>query len=291
MLALEKVVAGAEPNDQPSPREYYNQGTQKLREGKLREAEGNLQTAVANGSERIQPLALYNLGHVRFRQGVEALKEADRNPASQARSALASDAGRRAIHQANAALAGDNLDALLRAYRNGKGAQKQLKEAMQALRRALDTYSGVLSRWQRASGDFKSAYELRPKDKNAEFNAQIVDRHIAELIDRQKPFQMAFAGASEMQQELRQLLQELKKRLPPGSIKDKNGEDDDDDEDMPKEPKAGQLEAKQRDGRETGLTPEEVARWLEALRLDANRKLPMGVDQTSELKERKGRDW
>jgi hypothetical protein len=290
----EATIRGAELNDHALPRDYYNQGTQKLRTGKLREAENSLETAVQNGGEQVQTPALYNLGHVRFRQGLEALKEAEKNALDPARANLASATGKAAIQDADEALAGHDVGALLRAYMHGQGARKQLKAAITALKRAMDTYSAVLSRWQRASGDFKSAHELRPKYENAEFNAQVVDQHIAELIDREKPFQMSMAGASQTQQELRQRLQQLKKRLPPGSLQQNKGdkdEDDEDDQEQPKEPKAGQKEELGRQGREIGITPDEAARLLEALRLDANRKLPMGVEETSQLKERRGRDW
>src|SRR6188508_2307044 len=53
-----------------TPRELYNEGTARLRDGKLREAEALLQVAVASNNEKIQTPALYNLGHTRFRQGM-----------------------------------------------------------------------------------------------------------------------------------------------------------------------------------------------------------------------------
>src|SRR5512136_2607178 len=84
------LAAPAPPPD--SPREYYNQGTRQFQEGKLREAESALQTAVAANDERVQAQALYNLGHVRFRQGVEALKECMSGSAAKARGDAANQA-------------------------------------------------------------------------------------------------------------------------------------------------------------------------------------------------------
>ena len=88
---------------------------------------------------------------------------------------------------------------------------------------------------------------------------------------------------------------ELKKRMPKEQKQQcEKGEEDEDDEDQdkpPKEPQAGQQEAKQREGKEKFLTPEEAARLLDMLRLDTNRKLPFGMNDTGALKDRKRRDW
>src|SRR2546425_13266720 len=74
-LAILPSSASASDNEGPaSAQQFYNQGTQKLREGKLREAEASLQMAVASQNEKVQVPALYNLGHARFREGVEELK-------------------------------------------------------------------------------------------------------------------------------------------------------------------------------------------------------------------------
>src|SRR5580765_8086522 len=62
--------AAASDSSAAPPPVLYNQGTQKFHEGKLREAEASLQTALASQDEKVQIPALYNLGHVRFREGV-----------------------------------------------------------------------------------------------------------------------------------------------------------------------------------------------------------------------------
>ncbi len=86
----------------------------------------------------------------------------------------------------------------------------------------------------------------------------------------------------------------MKKRLPEELKKQcENGEeeDEDDQDKPPKEPQAGQQEAKRKEGEERRLTPEEAARLLEMLRLDTNRKLPLGMNDTALPKDRKRRDW
>ena len=70
-----------------TPRQFFNAGTQKLSEGKLREAEAFLESTLASQQARLQPPALYNLGHVRFRQGTEETTSPGRLAASDMRSA------------------------------------------------------------------------------------------------------------------------------------------------------------------------------------------------------------
>ncbi|MGH7972717.1 MAG: hypothetical protein ACREIC_28725, partial [Limisphaerales bacterium] len=66
------------PPERPTPitpREFFNAGTEQLRAGKLREAEAYFENALGSQAARLQPPALYNLGHVRFGQGIEELKK------------------------------------------------------------------------------------------------------------------------------------------------------------------------------------------------------------------------
>jgi hypothetical protein len=205
--------------------------------------------------------------------------------------------GGAAIHAADSALATDDFDAIVAAYRQGRGASKGLKAAAEAVKRAMESHGAVLSKWQRASGDFKSAHELNPKETDAQFNAGVVDRHIAKLVDLQQMMMQSAAGLGKQRQELRQKIRELKKKMPqqPGQ-QSPGGEDEDDDGDEdkpPKEPKAGVEEGPSKDGTaQQLLTPEEAAHWLEMLKLDTNRKLPLGLGDTGATpKDRKHRDW
>ena len=149
------------------PRDFYNVGTRKLKEGKLRDAESMLQAAVAANDEAVQPPALYNLGHVRFKQGAEALKESMSGGAAKARGDAACDLAGQAIRAADEALRSQEVAAITRAYMQGRGARKELKAAMEAVRKALESHAAVLGRWQRASGDFKSAVEIDPSFADA----------------------------------------------------------------------------------------------------------------------------
>ena len=100
-------------------RGFYNAGTEKLRAKKWDDAETLLESSLAKQDERVQSAAVFNLGHVRFAQGVEELKKSPLGAA--ARSRAATDAGTGAISQATAALAGNDIPQMVDAYMAGRG--------------------------------------------------------------------------------------------------------------------------------------------------------------------------
>jgi Tfp pilus assembly protein PilF len=296
--AVSTNTAPAAPAPLPhTPREFFNAGTQQFRAGKLKEAEAALQIAVASNRERIQPPALYNLGHVRFEQGAEALKQAADAPATRQRADAATAWGADALRAADAALASDNLSEIISAYIQGRGAKKELKAATEAVKKAMETYGAVLTRWQRSSGDFKSALELEPSRTDAQFNAEVVDRNIAALIDKQAMMKQAGQGAGDKLDQLKEKMKQLKGKIPDGELPGAPGDDEEeeDDGDQPKEPQkqdgpGREREAKQ--GLQILITEEEALRLLESFQLDANRKLPMGGEgDPGKPVDRKGRDW
>src|SRR6185436_2087316 len=67
--AAKPASAASEPAPS-TPREFFNAGTKQLHERKLREEEAFFESTLASQQPRFQPAALYNLGHVRFGQGV-----------------------------------------------------------------------------------------------------------------------------------------------------------------------------------------------------------------------------
>lgn len=293
-LALTAPAGTVDSNGAKSPRDHYNEGTARFREGKLREAEYALQTAVASNHERVQPRALYNLGHVRFQQGAEALKESMKAEAAKARSDAASATADQAIAAADAALASGEVEAITRAYLQGRGARRELKAALAAVKKAMEAHAAVLLRWQRASGDFKSAHELQPALDDARHNAEVVNRHIAALVDKQEMMRQCMQCLGGKRQQLKEKMDQCKKKMPDGALKQDEGDEEEDEEDedqQPKEPKPGQREQEQRDGKQMALTWEEAMRLLESLKLDSNRKLPMGDRELANPKDRKGRDW
>jgi hypothetical protein len=275
-----------------SPREFFNTGTRLLREGKLGEAEMQLHTAVSRQEEALLPAALYNLGHVRFAQGAEELKKAPNARQAAQRTRDATAQGEAAIHAAESALASQDVQRLVEAYRRGQGSRKELNATIKAVRQALETYAGVLARWQRAAGDFKSAAELNPADASARRNADIVERHIARLIDEIRALQQALAGALQCKQQLGEAMAKMRGQLPgplapPGAA----GDEDEEEDELPGGLQPGMQEGPSRSGEEMRLSPEEAGRMLNGFRLDGERRLPMGQDGEGKPKDPNRPTW
>lgn len=292
----------------PAPvtaRGFYNAGAQQLASGKLTEAEAMFQGAVRRQDEQVQPLALYNLGHVRFELGLEEFKKAAPAKPTRDRGERAVAAGRGAIQSAEEALAGNNVQQMVSAYMRGKGARKELRAAYDAVRRALELHGKTLEKWRRSLGDFRSTAELNPADTNALRNAEIVERAIAELVDSVRQSQMALLQCAGNTAKLGELLSQLKGRIPADQMPPSAKGDGDPDEDGEGEPQleelAGMKEGESKSGREmdVSLSPEEAGNLLDGFKLGGNRRLPMGKSEKGSgvgteqgmPKDRKLRDW
>jgi len=274
-----------------TPREFFNAGTQMLTAGKLREAEVYLQTALARQEESVQAATLYNLGHVRFAQGAEELEKAPRSRAVTDRTRQAAWQGASAIQEADSALVSKDVQRMVQAYMNGRGARKELNAAIKAVRQALELYVGVLARWQRASGDFKSAAELNPADTKAKKNADIVDRHIAKLIDEIRAMQQAMAMAAQAKQQLGEKMKALRGQIPDDAMPPGAPGDGEEEEDMPEGPKPGMQEGPAKPGEEKKMSAEEAGQMLDGFRLDGERRLPMGQGEEGKPKDPNRPTW
>jgi len=280
-----------EPPPPSSPRDYFNAGTRKLREGKLKESEALLETALAGQQDPLQPPALYNLGHVRFRTGAEELKK---GPSAQAAASHGQSAGANAdeaMRAADQALAGDEIQKLVAAYLNGRGARRELKAAREAVKQALNSYGAALTQWQRSSGDFKSTVELDNADADARQNAEVVDRCIARLVDSLQQLQQLANALGDKSRDLGQKLKKLKGRMPANDAPPGGGGDDDEDEDMPFGPRPGEKEGATKEGEQMSLSPEQAGWLLEGYKLDSERRLPMGQGSEGEPKKRSQKTW
>jgi hypothetical protein len=278
-----------------SPRELYNAGTRLLNSGKLREAEAMLENSLASQQEILQPPALYNLGHTRFRQGAAELKKQPEARSLTQRSGQATRLGQAALNEADAALVSNDAARMVAAYLRGRGIRRQLKQAREAVQQALQTYGLALQKWERASGDFHSAAELAPADSEARTNAAIVDRDIAALVDRIVLMQQAMQAMRERQQQLGEKLKDLKGRIPGDELPPEQSGDDDDEEEgdkpQPEGPQQGQKEARGQEGKEMALTPEQAAWLLDGYRLDSERRLPMGQQSQQEPRNPNRAEW
>ncbi len=286
-------VSVAEP-EPVSARDYYNAGTHLLVARKFAEAETLLDSALEAQDYRVQPPAMYNLGLARFAEGVEFLKKGPDAAKAAARGQAALAAGDHAIARAETALAGNDLDALVGAYLEGRGVRRELRQAQQAVQAAMETYGKTLLKWQRADNDFKGAAELNPTDTNATQNAAAVERAIAKHIDSLRKMQGMMGAMNQKRQQLGQDLGKLKGRIPapdapPGSA----GEGDEDDNGTMPDELVGQKEGAPRetDQMEMQLSPEQAGQILDGLSLDGSRRLPMSDQQGTPPQDRKGRNW
>lgn len=280
-----------------APRELFNLGTKKLRAGKLADSEAMLQKALESQDQKVQAPALYNLGHTRFAQGAELLKKSPNGAAASARGRAAAQRADNASALAQAALAENDLQQILSAYLNGRGARRELKSATEAIRRALDMHGATLRRWQRSLDDFRSAAELNPANTNAQHNAELVEREIARLVDSIREMQQTAAQMAQSMKGLQEKMKQLggkipEPMMPPGA----KGEDEEDDEGEngqkpPPQPQSGQQEKGGKEGEEMKLTPEEAGWLLEGFKLDSEHHLPMSQGEEAKPKDRKGRNW
>lgn len=282
----------APPDPPPStPREFYNAGTRQLHEGKLREAESSLEAALATQTPGLQPPALFNLGHVRFSQGLEALKKGPSPRPVVARGGTAAEAAAAAIREAEEALASNEVQKMVASYLGGRGTRRELRAATRAVRSAMQVYTKALDRWQRAAGDFKSALELNPADAEARENAETVERCIARLVDSLREMQQMSGMLGDKNRELLEKLRQLRGRIPepdmpPGAA----GEEEEEEEENPQMPQ-GRQEAETREGKEMSLSPEQAAWLLESFRLDGERRLPMGQQDPASPRSRARKPW
>jgi len=275
-------------------RDFYNAGAKLLAGKKFADAEKMFQSALAAQDERVQPPALYDLGHTRFAAGVELLKKGPdaQKVAAQGRAALA--AGEQALRQGEASLAENNLERMVAAFLAGRGARHQLRDAEKAVVAAMETYGKTLQKWQRAADDFKGTAELNPADTNATHNAEIVERSIAKLVDSLRQMQEMMGAMGKQKQDLGKMLSKLKGQIPaPNAPPGAAGDDDEDEPPTQPESLAGQKENAPQPGdkMQMPLSPEQAGEILEGLSLDGTRRLAMSDKEGAPPKDRKGRNW
>ena len=280
-----------EPAPPATPREFFNAGTRQLSAGKLREAEASLETALVSQKERLQPPALYNLGIVRFGQGVEELKKGPAAKPTAARGEAVIEQAGAAIRQASEALAGNDVQKMVAAYMRGRGVRKELKAATEAVRRALQVHGTALTKWERSSGDFKSASELNRADADAQHNAEVLDRCIAKLVDSLRELQQCMNGMGDKKQQLADALKQLKGRIPAPDMPPGAAGDDEEEEDKPFGPQPGEEEGPSKDGKEMPLSREQAGWLLDGYQLDSERRLPMGEGPEGQPRERSRPTW
>jgi Ca-activated chloride channel family protein len=132
-------AAAAETNSAPpvTARDFYNAGTKLLAAKKFSDAERMFQSSLGLQNEKLQPQAMFNLGHTRFADGLEILMKGPDAQKTSARGHAALASGETAVRDAESSLAENNLDKMVAAYREGRGARRELRAAEKVVKTAL----------------------------------------------------------------------------------------------------------------------------------------------------------
>ena len=296
LLPSQSAQAAQEINF-PTPataRDFYNAGTRLLARTNFADAEQMFDSALAAQDESVRPMALFNLAHSRFDEGVELLKKGPdaQKVSEQGNAALAG--GKNALRSGESALAENDLSKMIAAYLEGRGARHGLHDAEKAVQSAMETYGKTLLKWQRAADDFKGAAELNPADTNATHNAKIVERGITKLVDEINKMQAMMGALGKQKQDLGKMLSKLKGQIPaPDAPPGAAGEDGDEDDGISPDSLAGQKEnaARAGDQMQVPLSPDQAGQILDGLSIDGSRRLPMGDKQGASPKDKNGRNW
>ncbi|MEO6740264.1 MAG: hypothetical protein ABIP20_08430 [Chthoniobacteraceae bacterium] len=277
-------------------RELYNEGVGKLGKGELRDAEMSLRKAAGSEVEAVQPLALYNLGHVRFRQGEETMKGEGNRQQLLDSSTAATTVAEEAIRNAGRALESDELREIIAAYMDARAARKELRFSRDETSRTLGLIGSALERWRRSVGDFHSALELDPANSDAKTNADIVERKIEELLKFKKQVEEQSEKTAEEREKIKEAMKKMRGKIPEEMQRQSDDEEDDDDE-KGEEPKPGEKQ-QQRLGSDREVSPD-MARWLKETM--KRRTMSLGTKQEGEgfkpteeqrkPQQKKGRDW
>jgi hypothetical protein len=202
--------------------------------------------------------------------------------------------GDEALRVGHDALAGEDVQKMVQAYLNGRGARRELREATDQVRRAMEAHKAVLLKWQRALGDFKSALELNPADFDAKRNVELLEEAIAKLIDKIRALQQLGQIMGQQSRALGEMMKQLRGKMPapdapPGG---QGEEEEEEEEDSPNGPREGQQEGPSREGQQTIKISRDEAGWiLDAFKLGGDKRLPMGQGEEGKPKDKKGRNW
>ncbi|NBV78565.1 MAG: hypothetical protein EBR62_01690 [Verrucomicrobia bacterium] len=147
------------------------------------------------------------------------------------------------------------------------------EEAMVAKR------AGVIATWIRSVGDFRSAHELDTQDQPSLQNAEAIEELLRALKKETLALEETIADQRKKQEELRDVIRELAKRIPPDKLpQNAEGEGDDDENFLPEgmqKPKNGKGgKTDPREGQEKRMSEQEARNSLESLKGEFGRKMP-----------------
>jgi hypothetical protein len=263
--AIVLFAAAAATTPPPTAREMYNEGLKKLEGKELREAEKSFLDAAKTNHEEVQPLATYNLGHTRFLQGKETLSGEKNRQQLLDSNAAATAIAEEALRKGNEALLGDqDVRTLVERYNEARTARRALRVPKTETTRALELLGSVISRWRTSANSFHSAFELAPENKDASFNADVVERHLREQQNHEKKLQEQQEAILQQRKDLREVMKKLWAQIPPEfrqpPEEGEGEEDEDDDAEEDQEQRQSQGGEKEEEDKEGGKKEEKEKR-------------------------------
>lgn len=292
LSAIAILAATAATAPPPAPWEMYNRGLQKMRSNDLVEAESELINAAKSNEPSVQPLAVYNLGHVRFLAGKDILSgQGNRQQIIGNADAAFAVAGE-ALRSAKSALLDEtDLRGLVEAYNEAKEARKGLRGPRDETSRATSLVGSALVQWRKSADGFSSAFELDPANEDAKYNAGVMQKYIDELIQFNKKLQQQSEQISEQRKELGKAMKELRGKIPKEMQRESDQEEDEDDDDEEQEQKKDQKPGQQQQQR-LGTGREIDRDMMEMLkeRITPRTMSPDG-EKPGRPQRRPGRDW
>ena len=220
-----------------SPHSSYNEGVTRLAANDLKEAETAFRRTVESNQQQLQPTALYNLGHVRFLQGKETLQGEGNRQQLLDSSAAVTAIAEEVLRRVTPASESEDVQELISAYMEARSSRKQLRLARDENTRELDLLGSALSRWRRSVGDFRSAHELNPSDSEAAFNADVVERHIQELLKFKKKVEEQQEKIGDQREKLTQTMKKMRGKIPKEMQRGSDDEEEDEEEEEPEQPR------------------------------------------------------
>jgi hypothetical protein len=187
-----------------------------------------------------------------------------------------------------------------------RAARRQLRVNRDENTRELDLLGSALQRWRRSVGDFHSVVELNSSRTDAAFNADVVERHIAELLKFKKQLEEEQENVGKQRDKLKDLMKKMRGKIPK-EMQRGSDEEEDDEDDEPQDQKPEQETAKQqqqRIGGEREIDPDMLRVLKEKMpqrTMSVGQEGPNGERESQgfrpdgqkpgEPKGRKGRDW
>ncbi len=296
------LAATAAKAPSPSAQDRYNEGVHKMQSDNLVEAETAFIDAARTNHPVVQPLAVYNLGHVRFLQGKETLAgEGNRQQLLDNANAAFVIAGE-ALRSGKAALLDEkDLRGLVAAYNEAREARKGLRASRDETSRATALLGSALAQWRKSADGFWSAFELDPSNKDAEFNAGVMQKRIEELIRFDKQLQQQSEGIGQQRKELSEMMKEMRGKIPKDMQRESDQEEDEDDEEEDSEGQGGGQKKKEKEkpageqqqqrlGSGRQIDPDMLQMLKEKIDR-SHRTMSLDGEQPGKPQGRPGRDW